>query len=272
MILQYAAQSHMGYGRAENQDNLYANGVTTVYPPTTSAFSLSGRAKPPAVFAVCDGMGGEANGAQASHVAVKQLRQEIEGLGNPRQRDSAVLHWVETAHHQLTQTGLRMGTTMALAVSTAMGFACYNVGDSPIYCLTQKRFYKVSHDHNWGNLQRSLGQLSDQEIRHHKSRNKLVRCIGIGQAYQPEAYPLIREPCRILLCSDGLTNMVTEAEIEAILRQTALANQATSQLLQLALQRGGLDNISIIVVDRKSNPIPSAVFRPFHGLKSRGHL
>lgn len=252
MILTYAALSHMGYIRKQNEDSLFVNGVITPYLVRGSTFCLEGETTNTAAFSVCDGMGGEAKGADASHLMVNQLEKHMPKIVNGIETQLQAA--VDEAHEQMEQSGLRMGTTMALLLVSKEGAVPYNIGDSRIYCLQKNQFCQLSRDHTWAEEKIRTKELSPEQANADPNRNKLLRCIGIGSMHQVEKHPVLHGEFRCLICSDGLTDMVSDQEIAQILQQSATASQGAEILVQQALHRGGVDNISVIVIDRKQRP------------------
>jgi protein phosphatase len=112
------------------------------------------------------------------------------------------------------------------------------MGDSRIYCLTQSSFKQITNDHT----------LTDGR--------KLTRCIGIGNVINAESYPAISGKCRILICSDGLTDMVGDSEIENVMKVSERTADAANTFLGLALKNGGRDNITLIVADINAHRTP----------------
>jgi len=241
MEIKYTARSHIGKIRKNNEDNLYAAGVTL--PPGTHSrpFSIDGSAVSPAVFAVCDGMGGESDGELASELAVKNLSTAHEKINATAKRNlnDAIQTYIDDTNTEinLEANGKRVGTTLALVAITKKGTCCFNVGDSAIFCLRRGVFSKISNDHIA------------------PGSHKLTRCIGIGNARQAESYPVIKGKCRILICSDGLTDMVSASDIQNAMCTYNNASDAANSLLEAALANGGRDNVTIIILDISKIPM-----------------
>lgn len=249
----YAARSHLGLLRENNEDNLLADGV--LLPPSlgSRAFSLDGTASVPAVFAVCDGMGGEAAGEIASRLTAEAFALNRNALltAAPSDLEDVVQSCVRQAHGTVgtsVPAGRRSGSTLALAVLTRQGVRCFNSGDSRIFCSRRGRFWQVTHDHNvWADQLRAgtpLPAYAEPDYR-------LTRCVGIGHPQPAESYPPISGSCRLLLCSDGLTDMVSSSEISAVMQEADSPAAAADRLLHAALQNGGQDNVTILAVDIK---------------------
>lgn len=250
-IVNYSARSHVGLLRKNNEDNLFANGVRLSPDLGNRPFSLDGVTDVPSVFAVCDGMGGEESGEVASLMAVETLHK-LEGelrCAPAGQLDQAVQQYTQRAHQaiQARMQGERSGTTLALAVFTASGAYCFNLGDSKIFFHQGKHFRQVTHDHTVDAERRRMGV---QPQKGRRADRRLTRCIGIGEPKLAEAYPAISGNFRLLICSDGLSDMVAPHVISGILA-TASHTAAADQLIQAALDNGGRDNVTVIVLDVK---------------------
>lgn len=255
MIVEYSARSHIGKVRGNNEDNLYADGVILTPDIRERSFAIDGSTGFPAVFAVCDGMGGEEDGEMASQLAVQTLFSFVEKIkSNVSCRiDEVIQSYVnvvnDSIHLESNRFGSRMGTTLALTVATDKGIFCFNLGDSRIYSLQNKDFKKVTNDHTLAAERIRKGILTANQSVHFQDRNKLTRCIGIGDELMVEGYPPISGKCRILICSDGLTDMVSEYDIENVLRDFERSADAANYLLDRALKNGGKDNVTLIVVN-----------------------
>jgi len=230
-----------------------------------------------AVLVVADGMGGH----QAGEIASQSLVELLEGVFrsgdyrsmvgyNDQHEDyyvvvlKEVLEWANERLYQLatSRAELRgMGTTV-VAVLIAGG-KCFwgNVGDSRAYLLRRGQLRQFTVDHTWVNEQVSAGLLSWEEASVHPKRNVLTRALGGDSLVRVERDMFVLEVGdRLLLCSDGLSGVVEGAEIQAILANERDPQQACNRLGTLANQRGGPDNITILIADigkeGLANPLP----------------
>lgn len=243
----YSVRSHKGNVRDKNEDNFFADGITLLAEYAKKPLSIDASAFSPVVLAVCDGMGGEENGEFASSTAVKmlsemklQLQTELHG---------AVRDCIEATNREINASGKRSGTTLALAVITEKCTQCFNVGDSRIYILKKGDFKQITNDHTSGAEKMKGGVVPVGKERQIKDGNKLTRCIGIGNYRCAEHYPAIRGKYRLLICSDGLTDMVSNDEVKRITSENEKIADVAEKLLQAALNNGGEDNITVIVAD-----------------------
>jgi protein phosphatase len=210
----------------------------------------------PTLFAVADGMGGHAGGEVASRTAIEALQQEFgrhpsaDGLADAvRQANLAV--W-ERSHEDSDLRGMGTTLTAAALVATPQGdrLVMANVGDSRSYRLRDGALTQLSHDHSVAEELVDRGQLSEAEAAIHPHRHILTRALGVSSEVDPDVWEMApREGDRYLLCSDGLTNEVTETRIAKLLRTTSDPQEAADKLVQMALDNGGNDNITVVVLD-----------------------
>jgi PPM family protein phosphatase len=208
------------------------------------------------VFAVADGMGGHAAGEVASAIVVECLR----GLSERTVlvRDDVVAALTEAnarilrsvARHP-EQTG--MGTTAAgIAVVSAGGsphWAVFNVGDSRVYRCIDDRLTLVTVDHSEVRELVDGGFITEEEAAHHPLRNVVTRSLGTTTAPTPDVWVLPPHPGeRFLICSDGLSNELGADDIRRLLTGTDDPQQAAEALVSAAVEAGGRDNVSVIVV------------------------
>jgi protein phosphatase len=259
--LKFSARSHTGLVRRNNEDNLYCDG-TILTPRTREApFSLRGEVDVPCIFAVCDGMGGEEDGEFASLTAVTTLAEhakKIESAGSADEIHGAVQEFVTDANKRvcdaMRERSVRMGTTLALVVVTDDAIYPYNLGDSRIYAMQGGKFSRVSEDHTLAAQKVKIGVITEEEASTDHDRNRLTRHLGIFEDEMTVAAatsdPLMLDRgCRVLLCSDGLTDMVANVRIEEIVRASPTPEIAVDCLMAEALEHGGRDNVTCIVVD-----------------------
>lgn len=263
MTVTFSARSHTGRSRQNNEDNLFADGTIIPREFVGRPFQLDASCQAPLLLAVCDGMGGEDCGELASEIAVTTL-QEHQGsirAASKKEIGIAVQEYINAADRSIKSYGRRSGTTLALAVINEDGISCFNVGDSRVYVFKDSVLSQVTHDHTQGAELALSGRISPEQARCSTNGNKLTRCLGIGNCCSLESYPAIRKGCRILLCSDGLSDMVSDAEIERILSGSEHISQAAEALLQAALSHGGMDNITLIAAEFYPNTFIEGIIK-----------
>lgn len=216
---------------------------------------------------VCDGMGGHAGGEVAAGIAVDTIteficnqqegdwpfgRDEEQAEDSERLRNAALLANQRISERIEKEPALaRMGTTMVSALVIPDGTSWVaNIGDSRAYLWHEGILRQVTSDHSWVNEQVQQGVLSDAEAASHPLKNVITRALGARDVLPVD---LIQESLRpgdcLLLCSDGLTGMVSDAEIAVILGNAGLTSEKMCQRLVAAANKaGGEDNITVVVL------------------------
>ena len=239
--LRVGSASHTGMVRSVNQD------ACLVAEP---------------LFAVADGMGGHAAGEVASEVAVEALRINAEASSEGLVRAVKVANravWEKGA----TDPSMRgMGTTMcAVALVPASdgtegdgtegdALAVINVGDSRVYLFRDGELDQITEDHSLVEDLVREGRLSHEEAKFHPQRNVVTRVLGMDEDVEVDSWritPFTGD--RLLLCSDGLFNEVDDRSIAGVLRRLSDPNDAAAELVRLANEAGGRDNITVVLVD-----------------------
>ena len=253
--MEYLCEGKSGAGliREMNQDNLYANGCMRVNPRDAALFSCSDISSQ-GLYAVCDGMGGEHFGEDASLMGVRGL------VGvKPRDFPEMARDYLRSVNADICRLmkargNVRIGTTFAaLSIADDQGHVV-NIGDSRCYLYRAGCLKQISQDHTQVQRLISMGLLSKAEAGKHPDRHKLTQHLGIF----PEEMviePFLSDGIRIersdifLLCSDGLTDMLSDEEIAEALRADETIDQKAGRLYEMAMQRGGKDNITVILVE-----------------------
>ena len=267
--LTFSSCSTRGFVRIKNEDNLYCNGKSITAETRQKPFYFKNFAQTPCIFAVCDGMGGEAHGDLASMTAINVLSEHAEKIKSKIKSQTssdtinkAVQSFISEVNsrlcHIMREKSLRMGTTLALVVISDELVRAYNIGDSRIYKLDNGILSRISEDHTIVAQKIKMGLLTEEEARHDRSRHVLTRCLGVFEdemVLTPHIIPPFHanERCRLLLCSDGLTDMLTDKQIQNIMLEHKDTSSAVNELTNCALQNGGKDNITCIIIDFKLN-------------------
>ncbi len=204
--------------------------------------------------AVADGMGGHLSGEVASRIAIESLAEELrKPFSDP---EEAMKRAFETANAQVllqaekSDSTRGMGTTLTALLFTDGAAVLGHIGDSRLYRLRGGAFTQLSTDHSFVEGLVRDGVISREEARVHPRRNLITRCIGQKSEVEPEIMPLdAQEGDLYLLCSDGLTTMLTDDEILRCLMQSDKSLQQKLEALRLwALRRGGEDNVTVVAV------------------------
>lgn len=258
--IKFSVRSDMGRIRTNNEDNFYCNGIFMTVSERERPFFLNGEIKAPCVFAVCDGMGGEDCGELASLTAVEILAKSAKKI---LRDNKAVFDFVGEANANIVklmrQQKIRMGTTLALAVINEDSFTLYNVGDSRIYRVEieidtkSQRLIRVTDDHSLAEEKLRMGLITPAQAEKDRDRHVLTRYLGIDDdefTFAPDVYGAFsfEKNKKILLCSDGLTDMLSFAEISEIMCADLDVSEISDNLVKAALDNGGKDNVTCIVI------------------------
>ena len=215
----------------------------------------------PNLFVVADGMGGHNAGDFASSHAVEILVDEIrkDADYNPVK---VIRHAIETANTEIIEQAQKdeslrgMGTTMV--VSTIVGQYAYvaNVGDSRLY-VVQGQIQQITKDHSLVQEMVRLGEISPEEARNHRDKNIITRALGAEKTVDIDFFDLKLEAGdTILMCSDGLSNMVDDRKMEEIILDSEMElTEKGKTLIREANLNGGKDNIAIILVEPFTNEV-----------------
>ncbi len=207
-----------------------------------------------AVLLVCDGMGGAKAGNIASTLAAQQFAQALSksrGGVQERLRDAlAQANEAVYTRSRQDESCRGMGTTLVAAFAGAGKAYFINVGDSRAYYLTPDGIRQVTRDHSLVAEMVESGRLTEEEARSHPNRNVITRALGTAQDVIGDIFEVeLEERSRLLLCSDGLSNLVTPEEmLQAATAEGGLAD-CCARLMALALERGAPDNVTVVMLD-----------------------
>ena len=204
------------------------------------------------LFCVCDGMGGHAAGEVASSIAAETIAKTAPRAADPSLLASAIeaanAAVIEAAVNGMGKPGMGCTATAAYIEGTVMAIA--HVGDSRAYLLHEGSLIRVTRDHSYVEELVDAGEITADEARVHPNRSVITRALGSDPAMYADHFSLnVEEGDRLILCSDGLSSMISDGEIESIAVQSSTAQICTDNLVDAALAAGGGDNVSVIVVD-----------------------
>jgi len=230
----WAAVTDTGRRREVNQDAMFAS-----YP----------------LFVVADGMGGHVGGEIASASTIDRLRAVADsGTVNPKTIEKALARAVKdiASHPEATDDGT--GTTVTGVFLDTTGDAPHwvtlNIGDSRVYLVRDGAIVQITTDHSVVQELVAAGRLSPEEAENHPYGNVITRAVGPSDGVTPDYVRLdVLEGDRFVICSDGLTKELTDYGIRHFLEENADPADAASAMLEAALENGGRDNITIIVLD-----------------------
>ena len=206
----------------------------------------------PPLFAGADGMGGHAAGEVASEIAVRVLSE----LAPEHPDGEALGRAIEEANRAVIQAAREgrgrqgMGTTMTAAMLEGERLVIAQVGDSRAYLLHQGKLQQLTRDHSLMADMIEAGQLTPEEARTHPQRSVITRALGSDAHLHPDIYEInVETGDRLLICSDGLSGMIFDDQIENTLRRVQDPQRCASQLVNEAIAAGGHDNVTVIVAD-----------------------
>jgi len=275
-----SAQSHQGHHRANNEDHFFVTRLGRTLQ--TLITSLPAGDVPEYteevnyVMVVADGMGGHAAGEIASRMAISALiclaldvpdwifkadeehAREIERRTRTRVQEVGAM-LVERGRRDPTLHG--MGTTLTAARSLGRDLMITHVGDSRAYLLRAGSLHRLTRDHTYAQLLVDTGLLAPGDVADSRHRHVLTNALGASiEDVQVDTDRLqLEDGDRLLLCSDGLTDLVDDATITSIMQEAARSSEACERLVQRALDNGGHDNVTVIVAAYQlpEEPVPT---------------
>jgi PPM family protein phosphatase len=257
--LHYALRSDVGLLREGNEDSAYAG---------------------PRLLAIADGMGGHAAGEVASAVAISAIAPlDKKNLTDGEEMLDALAAAVAAARDTLHDMSVSdpavegMGTTLTVLLWAGAQVAVCHIGDSRAYLLRDNDLYQITRDHTLIQSLVDEGRLSPAAAANHPQRSLIMRALQGSTEAEPDL--AIHEAMlgdRYLLCSDGLTDVVSDEDVHQVLSTMADADEAVSQLITLAIRNGGPDNITCIVADvvDESSSIPPTLTAELAGAAAHG--
>ena len=236
------SMTHIGRRRDTNQDYMFTS--------ETAVGNL------PNLFLVADGMGGHAAGDYASRFTIERIVEHIRQSG---QREpvavmkEAVMHanrlLLEEANADASKAG--MGTTIVAATWDGERLCTANVGDSRLYVINHDRITQITRDHSLVQEMVSIGELDKESAKTHSRKNVITRAVGVEANVMADFFEVDVKPgTKILLCSDGLTNMVEDVDIQSIIEASGNdLEDVVHKLIDSANENGGLDNIAVVLAE-----------------------
>ena len=241
--LAWGARTDVGLVRAHNEDSFVIR-----FP----------------LFAVADGMGGHEGGEVASTIAVTALADAAPSLPD----DALLGAAIESANAAVIDGAVRgvgrpgMGTTCTAVVIDGTRMAVGHVGDSRCYLLHAGKLVRVTHDHSYVEELVVAGEITPEEARIHPNRSIITRALGSDPNMKADHFMVdVSHGDRVLLCSDGLSSMVTDDVIEEAMVCSPAPQTCADSLVDLALKAGGHDNVTCVVVDVKDDGVASRALK-----------
>lgn len=240
MQIAVGARTDVGMIRSGNEDNFFAE-----------ADDKRG------VFVVADGMGGHAAGEVASEMAVQIVARQLLPLAGVKDHEAGdtVAQALKDANRAIYDRMLAevdkqgMGTTASVLVLSDEGYLIGQIGDSRVYLLRDGALTQITKDHSYVQEQVDAGLLTPEQARYHPYSNVITRCVGASEEVEADVYAGdVRVGDVFLLASDGLTGMVDDRRLQQLLLARSGPGRIVDSLIAEANGRGGLDNITAIVI------------------------
>jgi len=209
------------------------------------------------LMCVADGMGGHKNGEVASSIAITHISKRFKSISSVGNKEDAI-NWIQSTVSEANieifkyvavhpeSTG--MGTTMVLSILTPSFLLFGNVGDSSGYVIKNRKLHKVTIDHTLVNLLVKSGELTEEEAKDHPRKNVLMRALGATPNVEVDIFNVELGIDGIMLCSDGLTNMLNDIQINKVLNSDFSIEEKLKKLIFKCNNRGGNDNISVALL------------------------
>lgn len=245
----FSGKTDKGRTRSSNQDGFTA----LEFAPDT------------AFFLVCDGMGGASGGGEASKIALEaaseSISEDIPVILGDKELDKnkympkiltyaaqkANLAVYDKATEEAEFTG--MGTTFVGAVIIGDMMYVVNVGDSRLYLVTDNEVKQVTRDHSYVQYLVDMGVMTSEQAETSTKKNIITKAVGTDETVQPDTFTVSLDGASyVLLCSDGLSNMVDKSELLSIIRKDGELDEKTDALIARANEMGGKDNITAVLV------------------------
>ena len=207
-------------------------------------------------FIVADGMGGHAGGEEASHLATQTIQAYLESYWHTVESSKIILEQALLEANQAIIDDQRqhpergdMGTTVVVLLFRDEQPICAHIGDSRLYRLRGAKLDQITEDHTWVALAIRTGEISPDQGRVHPWRHVLAQCLGREDLRQIDIQSVSIQPSdRLLLCSDGLTEELSDQVIASQLKSIRVCEKAAAALINAAKEHGGRDNITVIVL------------------------
>lgn len=262
VTLSAAVVCHKGCERENNEDNFFFNGdYMDMKDMDKGACIAESFSAFPQVYGVCDGMGGIQRGERASFIAASKMSSLLDG-GARRNVKEAIEQYALNTSKLILEDAQKSradneGTTVSMIVFFKEAVYIANAGDSRIYRLREQQLEQLSQDHSWVSEQRQAGLLNitDEQARKHKRSNVITRYLGMGDDTRPrgefayQAKHTMQKGDRYLICSDGIWDLLSNAQISALLMSSPDTLRVAQVLASCALELGGKDNATALVID-----------------------
>ncbi len=230
-MMVFAAKTDKGKVREKNEDFFYAKGN---------------------ILIVADGMGGHNAGEVASKLAVETAVSVLDGICSDYKEkiEEAVKEANAAVHNMATGDREGMGTTFDVCIYNSGNLYIGHVGDSRVYIIRGDRVIKITEDHSYVEMLVSKGEITKEEANNYPMKNMITRAIGVNDSVECDFYKTeIKSGDKVLLCTDGLTDMVREERMAEVIAENNIED-AVKILVKEANDAGGKDNITVIAAEK----------------------
>lgn len=213
------------------------------------------------ILAVADGMGGHKAGEVASAIAIEHIRESFYSLETIGAKEEAI-DWLRMIVKEINEKIFEyadknseskgLGTTLVIAIKTDDYILYGNIGDSSGYVIKNNTLHKVTKDHTYVGMLLTNGRLTEETAKNHPGKNLLTRALGANDPIEIDIFDIDTSVKGLFLCSDGLTNMLTDEQIEKTLNSNLPIEEVVVRLIKKANARGGTDNISVAYLKKES--------------------
>lgn len=253
--IQASAINNKGRVRTNNEDSFYVNGIFMPRDRMDNGALLTRDFRNNVqLYAVCDGMGGTDSGEDASFCAVRELekrKDDYQVLAEEEEIKDTLRQISDKVYEEATARGQKSGTTIVMMLVQAEQAIFANVGDSRIYRFRNQKLTQISLDHSKVQRMISMGLMTPEQARKDPGRHVITQYLGMAPDVRISPY-IVRDEMQkddiYVLCSDGLTDMVEDIQIEAILKEKRKLQDTAKTLFETAMKNGGRDNATIVLV------------------------
>lgn len=242
----------MGKVRKNNEDNFFVNDFFLSYAQTNSGANYQKEIDIPFVAGISDGMGGESFGEEAAFITASNFYKCFEKFRKPLCNDDIKL-CIKGINQIICNQKPKSGATLATVYIHDKKITAVSIGDSRIYLYSKGKLKQISKDYTLAQMQVDAGLITQKQAKESNLRHGLTQFLGIPSdemSLDPDFNVLDRIDSEdiILICSDGLSDMVDDDQIEAVLSEKVSVKSKTEKLIKTALDNGGKDNVTVMTI------------------------
>lgn len=214
------------------------------------------------LMCVADGMGGHKDGEVASSIAITHIGKRFRSISSVGNKEDAI-NWMQSTVSEANVEIFKyvaahpesegMGTTVVIAILTPAFLLFGNIGDSSGFVIKNKKLHKITIDHTLVNLLVKSGELTEEEAKEHPRKNVLMKALGANTNVEMDIFNVELGVDGIMLCSDGLTNMLDDTQIIKVLTGEGTIEEKLHKLIFKCNNRGGSDNISVAYLSKEES-------------------